>query len=189
MLHTRKKSFYSKPSSLSNKLFFDAGSTLMLLQQESEKMIWKQNLNKNFYNVSTFKENNNKTRPILNLKFYNALDFGLKKMQRVRIWNQNFSTGHILEKNSHSKNHVLVQITPWKRHVLHFSRISKNMILHSKISLRVRFWIERIQRVRFWLEKNTKRQILKWFFSSCQVFNEKFNVSEFQLKFFYIFQS
>ena len=41
MLHTRDKSFYRKPSSLSNKLFFDVGSTLIKIQRESEKTIWK----------------------------------------------------------------------------------------------------------------------------------------------------
>ena len=51
MQHTRKKSFYSKTSSLSNKLFFDVGSTLIIIQQESEEQI----LNKKFYNVSGFK--------------------------------------------------------------------------------------------------------------------------------------
>ena len=41
MPHTRKKSFYPKPSSLSNKLFFDVGSTLIIIQRESEKTFWK----------------------------------------------------------------------------------------------------------------------------------------------------
>ena len=37
--HTRKKSFYRKPSSLSNKLVI--GSTLIIIQRESEKTVWK----------------------------------------------------------------------------------------------------------------------------------------------------
>ena len=41
MPHTREKSFYRKPSSLSNSLFFDVGSTLIINQRESVKLIWK----------------------------------------------------------------------------------------------------------------------------------------------------
>ena len=52
MLHTRKKSFYRKLSSLSNKLSTDAGSTLIKIQQESEKKIFI----KKFHNVSEFKK-------------------------------------------------------------------------------------------------------------------------------------
>ena len=65
MPHTRKKSFYPKPSSLSNKLFFDVGSTLIIIQQESEKMIRKANFD---------------------LKKYNASDFDMKILQHVRFW-------------------------------------------------------------------------------------------------------
>ena len=61
MPHTRKKSSYRKPLSFSNKLFFDFGSTLIIIQPESEK----QTLNKKKYNVS---------------------DFKIKKLQRVRFW-------------------------------------------------------------------------------------------------------
>ena len=44
-----------------------------------------------------------------------------------------------------------------------------------KISLRVRFWIEKKQRVKIWIEKNTTHQILKW---------KKYNASDFVLTFF-----
>ena len=55
MPHTRKK-IYPKSSSSSNQLFFDFGSTLMIFQRESEKMIWKADFeNKNIYNASDFK--------------------------------------------------------------------------------------------------------------------------------------
>ena len=36
-----KKNFYTKLSSLSTKMFFGDGSTLIIYQQESEKTIWK----------------------------------------------------------------------------------------------------------------------------------------------------
>ena len=39
MPHTLKKSFYNKPSSYSNKLFFDVGSTLIRIQRESQKTV------------------------------------------------------------------------------------------------------------------------------------------------------
>ena len=52
------------PSSLSSKLSFDFGSTLILIQPASEKQI----LNKKLYNVSDFK-----------IKNYNASYFGFKK--------------------------------------------------------------------------------------------------------------
>ena len=51
MLHTRKKSFYLKPSSLSNKLCFDVGSILTFILRESEKMNWKADFDTKIYNV------------------------------------------------------------------------------------------------------------------------------------------
>ena len=41
MQHTRKKSFYRKPLSLSQKFVLDVGSTFLITQRESEKMIWE----------------------------------------------------------------------------------------------------------------------------------------------------
>ena len=65
MPHTRKNYFYLKPSSLCNKLFFDVGNTLIIIQLESEKMYWKADSEKKLYNVS---------------------DFDLKVLQPVRFW-------------------------------------------------------------------------------------------------------
>ena len=83
MPHTRKKPFCPKPLSLSNKLFFDVGSTLIINQQKPEKQI----LNEEFYNVSDFEKKTPQTlkqkffttSQILILRFYNAADFELKK--------------------------------------------------------------------------------------------------------------
>ena len=70
MAHTLKSYFYPKPSSLSNKLSFDVGSTLIIIQQESEK----HTLNQKVYNVSDFK----------------------KELQHVRFINKIFTTRQIL---------------------------------------------------------------------------------------------
>ena len=84
MPHTRKKSFNPKPSSLTTKLFFDVGSTLLIIQLESEK----QTLNWKFYNVSEFKTKKlQRVRFLVKIfttcqflieNFYNASDFRLK---------------------------------------------------------------------------------------------------------------
>ena len=71
MPHIRKKPFNPKPLSLTNKLFFDVGSTLLIIQLESEKQT-------------------------LNWKFYNVSDFKIKKLQRVRFLIKIFTTRQIL---------------------------------------------------------------------------------------------
>ena len=64
MPHTRQKSFYRKPSSLSNNLIFDVGSTLKLIQREAEETIWKADFeHKNLQSVRFWNKNN--TRQIL----------------------------------------------------------------------------------------------------------------------------
>ena len=70
-----RKSFYSKPSSFSNTLFFDVGSTLILIQRESEKTFWKADFE---------------------VKNYNASGFELKKLKRVRFRIGKFTTRQIL---------------------------------------------------------------------------------------------
>ena len=62
-------------SSFSNKLFFDVGSTLIIIQQEPEKQI----LNQKFYNVSELK-NKNTTRQLFTQNFHDASDFQMKKI-------------------------------------------------------------------------------------------------------------
>ena len=124
----------------------------------------------NFSNMSDSRKKNT-TRQIFKQNFHNASDFGLKKIQRVRFWIKNFSTCHILKNCLLSKNHVLVQFTPWKRHILLFSCFFKSMILNWKFHYvsdfelkkynSSDFDLKKIQRVRYWLEKNTTRQILK----------------------------
>ena len=72
MPHTHEKAFNPKLLSFSNKLYFDVGNTLTIIQPESEKTIHKAN----FYNVSDFKIKNKqrfrfwfkKTRQFLNWK-------------------------------------------------------------------------------------------------------------------------
>ena len=49
-----------------------------------------------------------------------------------------------------AKNHVYVQFTPWKLHILHFLCFSKK---HD-------FELETLLPVTFWTEKNRTRQIL-----------------------------
>ena len=69
-------------------------------------MIWEADFAKKiFYKVSHFKIKYITTRQILIWKFYNASDFGLKKIQRVRFLNKNFTTRQILNKKI---NNVLV---------------------------------------------------------------------------------
>ena len=75
MPHTRKKSFHPKPLSFSNKLFFNVGRTLIIIQRESEKTFWKEDSEKVFYNLSDFLKKKN-----------NASDFDLKVSQRGRFW-------------------------------------------------------------------------------------------------------
>ena len=111
---------------------------------------------------------------ILYWKFHYVSDFELKKIQRVRFWIWKITTRQISNWNKYKalyfelnffrhvrfwknvciqKNPVLFceQFTPWTQHILHFSCIFKKHDFELKISLRVRFWIE----------KNTTRQILK----------------------------
>ena len=146
MPHTRENFFYRKPSSLSKKLFFDVGSTLIKIQRKSEKTIWKADFEYKFLQRVKFQSKNNTTRQILIWKFYNASDFNLKKLQQVRFWIKIFfdlSDFEISKNFPHSKNHILVHFTPWKRHILHLSWFHRKLDFALKISLRVRFWIER----------------------------------------------
>ena len=80
MPHTRKRSFYSKPSSLSNKFFFDISSAT----------IWKDGLksrfSKRFLQRVRFWIEKNTTRYIFDWKKYNALDFEFKVFRLVRFW-------------------------------------------------------------------------------------------------------
>ena len=80
MPHTREKFFYPKPSSFSNKLFFDVGSTLIIIQREFEKKK-KVNLNLKFYNVSD-----------LNLNISHRVIFRISKLQRARFWIEKYTT-------------------------------------------------------------------------------------------------
>ena len=107
-----------------------------------------------------------------------------KKKQRVRFWIKTFSKCPILKNCLHSKNHILIHFTPWKRHFLHFSCVLKSMVLYWKLHYVSDFELEKIQRVRFWIEKkynasdfemkkNTTRQILNW---------KKYNASDFEMK-------
>ena len=141
MSHTRKKSFYPKRSSFSNKFFFDAGSTLIIIQRQSEKKI----LDKEFYNVSDF-ELKKTTRQILIIKLYKASAFGLKKKQRVRFWINFFSTGQIFKNCLHS------EITFW--FILHREN---DKIYDLRAFLETWFWIEIFISCQILNWKNTTR--------------------------------
>ena len=65
---------------------------------------------------------------ILNLKKYNAPDFGLEKTQRVGILKKNFDKSDF-EKMFALKNHVLVHFSPPKRHILPFLSFFRSLIL------------------------------------------------------------
>ena len=69
---TREKSFYPKPASFSNKLFFDVGSTLIIIQRELEKQI----LNEQFLQRGR----------VWNKVFTTLKLFDFKVLQRVRFW-------------------------------------------------------------------------------------------------------
>ena len=110
------------------------------------------------------------TRPhILIWSFYNASDFELKKIQRLRFWNETLSTCQIFKNICIQINDVSFLFTPWKRHFLIFSCFSKKNDFELKFSSRGRFWIE----------KNTMRQNLsiKEYIASYSVL-EKYNSSD-----------
>ena len=46
--HTRKKIFYTKRLSFSHKSFFDVGSSLIIIQRESDKTLWKADFGEKF---------------------------------------------------------------------------------------------------------------------------------------------
>ena len=164
MVHARKKSFYPKPSSLFRKLFFEVGSTLIIIQRESENMIWKADFGLKMLHRVRFEKKKNTTRQILIWGIYNASDFGLKKNDALDFESK-------MKSWLHSKNHLLVHLTPWKRHTLHFSCFSKKHDFVLKITLLVRFWNETkyhtsdfeinfFRLVTFWLKNLTTCQIL-----------------------------
>ena len=144
MPHTCKRSFYPRPSSISNKLVFD----------NSSATIWKDGLRSRFW-----KKKNLTTCQILILKktarqnliskFYNASDFGLKKIQCVRFWNKIFSTCQILKNCLHS------EITYW------FILLLENEIFYIFCAF-LKAW--------FWIWNFIMCQILIW---------QKYNASDF----------
>ena len=87
MPDTREKYFFPKPASFSNRLFFDVGSTLIIIQPDLERRFEKQILNKYFYNMADLKKNNasdfetkfSQRFRFLISKFCNASDSGLKE--------------------------------------------------------------------------------------------------------------
>ena len=123
----------------------------IIVQSEPEIQDKNQILESKFWTLSDFDMKLSQSGRILIWSFYNASDLGLKKIQRVRFWAENFSTCQILKNVCIPKNHVLVHFTPWKRHTWHFSCFFWKHDFELKFSLRDRFWIEKIQRVRFWI--------------------------------------
>ena len=72
MPHTRKKSFYLKPSSTK----LAVGTTLIIIQQESEKMIWKADFKTNFLQRVRFE-----------LKIFTTRHIWIKKITTRQILN------------------------------------------------------------------------------------------------------
>ena len=144
MPHTGKRSCYLKPSSLSNKLFFD----------NSLATIWKDGLKSKFWikNFTTCQILNKKntTRQILICKFYNVSDFGLKKynaldfelkiFRHVRFW----------------KIVCIRKITFWfillrENYIFGiFRTFLKSMMLHWNFHYVLNFDFRKIKRVIFW---------------------------------------
>ena len=88
MPHTRKKCCYPKQSSFCNKLLFEVGITLILIQRESENTIWKADFKTKKYNASDFEK-----------KQIQCLRFWIEKIPRVRFWIEKNSTRQIFKKN------------------------------------------------------------------------------------------
>ena len=124
------------------------------------------------------------------MKKNNASDFDFIVLQRVRFWIEKNTTRKILNwkffnicdfermfasKKSRFGSFYSVKTKYFAFFVLFF----KKHEFESKISLQVRFGIEKKQRVRFW----------KNFFSSCQIPNKKFKRVRLWNKIFHLFQS
>ena len=85
MPYNRKKNFYPNLSSFSNKLFFDVGNTLIIIQRESETTIWKTDFEKKILQRVRFWNKINSTS-----------DSEKKISQRVRFWTEKNTTRYIL---------------------------------------------------------------------------------------------
>ena len=149
MPHTRKTSFYPKPTSLSNKLFFD-NSSATISTDGLKSRLWIKNFS---------------TCRILNLKKYNASDFGLKRIQRVRFLNESFSTCQISKLCMHSKITFWFILLRENDQFYIFCAFFESMILNWKFHYVTDFE----------LKKKTTRQIFKQNF---------YISSDFELKFF-----
>ena len=119
MPHTRKKFFYPKPSSFSNKLFFDVDSTLIIIQRESEKTIWKADFKTIFLQRVRFWIKKLTTRQIL------------KKKNFLKAW---FRRENIFKKHDFEEKDI------FKKQDFEWKGFCKKDDFELKILQRVRFW-------------------------------------------------
>ena len=162
MPHTRKRSSYPKPLSLSNKSFFDY----------SLVAIWKDGLKSRFW-IKNFT-----TCQILAWKKYNALDFELKLFPHVRFWKfvciQKITFWFIL-----LRENDIFRI---------FRAFLKSMILHWKFHYVLDFDLKKNNASDFDFKKTQRVRLWNEIFSSSQILNKKFNnVSDFKFKIFLFF--
>ena len=165
MQYTQKKVFYPNPLSFSSKLFFDVGNTLTFFSARIWKDDWKNRFRNKSRTTCQTLNKKIKTCQILKQKFYNALDFEMKKTQPVSFWFKSFSLCQILRKNVHSINHVLVYFAPWND-------------IFCIFVLLLKAW--------FWIEKKTTRQNLNIKNTTRQIENSSdwkfFDLCHFELK-------
>ena len=96
MPYIGKNFFNPKPSSFSNKLFFDVCSTLIKIQRESEKTVSKEDFEIEVLQRVSFQNEISTTCQILNWKKYNASDFEINFFHLVGFWINFFTNCRIL---------------------------------------------------------------------------------------------
>ena len=142
---------------------FDVGSTLIKIQWQSEKTVWKADFDlKNSQRVR-FWVKIFTTRQILELKNYNASGFETENLQRVRFWFQNFTTRQILKRKNFSKS-MIWRKNIFRKQVFKKTLHTKKLRFHSfhpvksaSFAVYVQFWKGRLWR------KNQKRKFEEFF--------------------------
>ena len=121
------------------------------MQQESEKKIWK-----SWFWIKIFS-----TRQILNWKFYDASDFELKFLQRVRFWRINFQRARFWRN--------------LKSTILKKKIFLKSTILKKICTQKITFCLILLRQMRKFCVSRAylKSTILKKFFLKSMILNEK----------------
>ena len=112
------------------------------------------------------------------IKKYNASEFGLEKIHRVRFWIKNFSTCQILKNCLHSKITFCFILLHENDIFYVLWCFFKNIFLNWKFHYVSGFELKKIQRVRFWNEKNKRVTFWNEIFSSCQISNQLFTTRQ-----------